>query len=166
MTHTSVWICSLVRSLTDRGWPHILVHGHQLARIYVRSKRPWLQKPDVLVPRQREEGRWQLSHCPGQVGDTRASPSETKGPLYSGTASTAALPHPLLWVHRVLFRWLHSLRAGNSVEGKPRSFWPDIAACHLGGSGLGWNLTLLLYFKPDTARCLLLDLCLNEGLQD
>lgn len=163
MTHTSVWICSLVRSLTDRGWPHILVHGHQLDRIYVCSKRPWLQKPDVLAPRQREGGSFPIAlvrlETPGHL------PLKPKAPS-SGTAPTAALPHPLLWVHWGLFRWWHSLRAGNSVEGKPKSFWPDIAACHLGGSGLGWNLTLLLYFKPDTARCLLLDLCLNEGLQD
>lgn len=53
----------------------------------------------------------------------------------SSTAAGVVWPHPFFSASRGLFRWWHSLRAGDSEEGEPRNLWTDTAGCDLGALG-------------------------------
>ena len=117
-------------------------------------------KPDVLAPHWRvaalSSAHWVMLETSGDLSLT------TEGALWQ----YSCLTHPSLSASSRAVQVVTFSQGRDSAERLPRSCRTDIAACDLGALDLAETPLLLLCFRLDTARCLLLDLCVNEGPQD
>uniref|UniRef100_A0A8C4LDY4 Uncharacterized protein n=1 Tax=Equus asinus asinus TaxID=83772 RepID=A0A8C4LDY4_EQUAS len=97
-------ICSLVKSLTLlEGWPHILVFGHQLARICLVKKTLLASQMSYHLIRGKEATV--SSVHPGRLETPGHHSSTTKGSRL--VVQLPLLPYPILssQLHQGLLRW-------------------------------------------------------------